>query len=702
MKLKCLFLGLLLSVSAVSAIAKDDKTIKNVEVQEVTVSASRMNSQLKNLPQKIEIIDAKQIKELPSANLAEVLKRATNLDIIQYPGLSATIGMRGFSPSAHSRSYTLLLIDGRPSGSTNLAAIGLNNVERIEVVKGPYSVLYGSDAMGGVINIITKKADGQTEGSVSAEAGSFGNVKLNSSFTGRFSDRLFFGVGYSRERQDKDYRIGKNNLLSMKDYEELILDKASYGDNMDNTTYEFNQLNANLTYLITNKWQANARMAYTFAYDVETPGNYWGSYGQSKKDIDRLNLYVDLSRQTQNNTLTFSPYYTNEKDPNYSDNTEDGFISFESEIQNYGFQLQDKMTFGELNVLAGIDHNTNDYHSERWEAIGTPADPYKPDNTISNTALFSQISYITNRLDLSAGLRFDHFKYTLEANEALGSSKSDESYSTLNPSVGVQYHFAENMKGHASFGSAFSVPDAYKVAGSYKAYYEYVGNPDLKPEKSRTFDIGISYQTRNGGFKNDFTFFTTKHDDRIVRENITDTEKTYVNADKGNMNGLEWIASFDFGSMAGNKYKLELYSNWTFMFKDEVTTTDDDGNSITQDMLYTRKTNGSFGLIYGNNKNFTSRLNARYVGKRLEEDSFPLLRPDITSDDYYTDGGYTADDAVLQQPDFLLFDYSMTYSVNQHTDFGVTISNLMNENYSEKDGYNMPGRSIMAKLAYTF
>jgi vitamin B12 transporter len=67
------------------------------------------------------------------------LKRTTNLDIIQYPGASASVGMRGFPPSAHNRNYTLVLIDGKPAGTTNLSSIPSDFVQRIEVVKGPYS-----------------------------------------------------------------------------------------------------------------------------------------------------------------------------------------------------------------------------------------------------------------------------------------------------------------------------------------------------------------------------------------------------------------------------------------------------------------------------------------------------------------------------------------------------------------------------------
>ena len=69
---------------------------------------------------------------------------------------------------------------------------------------------------------------------------------------------------------------------------------------------------------------------------------------------------------------------------------------------------------------------------------------------------------------------------------------------------------------------------------------------------------------------------------------------------------------------------------------------------------------------------------------------------------YYAEGGYKATDKILKHPEYLLFDYSVGYAFTEKVNFGVTVSNLLDENYSEKDGYNMSGRSIVAKLAYTF
>ena len=691
-------MGLLCSLGAAADLLDSTKVYP---IQEVTVHASRMEQKLKNLPQKVEIISQSLINSLPCENLAEVLKRTTNLDIIQYPGLSAAVGMRGFSPSAHSRSYTLLLIDGKPAGTTNLATIDLNNVEQIEIVKGSYSVLYGSDAMGGVVNIITQKGGAIPEGHVSVESGSFGYRKFSGNFTGNSGTKLTYGLGYSRQEQTKDYRIGQKNLLKISDVDKLILDKASYGDAMDNSQYELNAANAFVNYDISKQWKISAEGAYTFAYDVETAGNYWGTYGQSKKDVNRLNLYVTLEQNNAKNHFRFSPYYTNDQNPNYSDNTDKGFISFKSTVKESGYQLQDNYKLGNFDVLIGTDLKVYDYVSNRFSAIGTPADPYKPNNKFTNVAAFTQLAYSVKNLNLNAGVRYDRFTYHIDANDGLKAPEANADYNTVNPSVGAQYQFLKNFKAHSSFGTAFSVPDAFKVAGKYTVSGKsYVGNPDLDPEKSRTTDFGLGYSSAKNSLRFDVSYFQTLHDHKIVEEKMASGEYTYVNANDSKMEGIELMSSFNLGQFLPERPELEAYVNFTWILKNDFT--QQVGTEIlSRDMQYVRKANGNFGLNYRHNR-ISMRLNSRYIGSRLEKDSFSSIRTGITSADYYTKGGYVASDKILQHPEYMLFDYSIGYAFSEKVNFGITVSNLLDENYSEKDGYNMPGRSIVAKLAYKF
>ncbi|MGD9931899.1 MAG: TonB-dependent receptor plug domain-containing protein [Mangrovibacterium sp.] len=688
------------------------EVIDSLNVEEVVVTASRLDAKLKNIPQKVEVIGQDEIRSGSQESLVEVLKQYTNIDLVQYPGISATISMRGFSPSAVSRSYTLVLIDGKPAGTTNLAAINLNNVERIEIVKGPYSSIYGSDAMAGVVNIITKKNEGKLQGQASVEYGSFEKQAANVFLAGDVADGIGFTAGFSHQKRNKNYKIGEHNFLDLSESDKLLLDKNSYGDRMENSKYELNSVNAGLNGQFGEKWSASANAIYTYGNKIGVPGNYWGSYGQALKDVRRLNLYSDVEYKTSKSTFRFSPYFTQENDPNYSDNSNEAFINFESRVREYGFQFQDMITLGNLKATMGVDYKTYDYHSERYSDATTPAAPYKPDNRNLNTALFAQLAYSSGKLDLNGGIRYDHFTYELDANEDLNSVKSDEDYNTVNPSIGAQYHILDNLRFHASAGTAFFVPDAYKVAGNYEVsvYFpewdytwvaSYAGNPDLKPEKSKTVDFGFKYNLLDQAFNADLTYFKTYHKDKIADYTLENGTTSYMNADKAQMEGLELMSSFDFGVLANRKYKLELYSNWTFMFKSELEI-DDAGITLKKDMQYVSKTTGSFGVFYDSFNGLTSRINARFIGPRLEMDRFALLRPDYSSDNYYTRKDYTLADEIIQHSNYMVFDYTLGYKFKKGFSIQGSVLNALDENYTEKDGYNMPGRSFQVKVGYAF
>jgi vitamin B12 transporter len=690
---------------------------RNYFMDEVVIQSSRLGNKMKNIPQKVEIITKKDIQEVPNENLSEVIKRLTNLDVVQYPGASSSVGMRGFSPCAHSRSYTLILINGKPAGTTNLASLIPSDIERIEVIKGPYATLYGSDAMGGVINIITETINNVFKGNVSLEGGNFGFYRFDGTVSGKILPGLRGGFGISSMKQGKDYLIGKSNLLKISDLEKLMIDNNSYGDTMNHSKYDLSCVNTRIEWDICNLWSANAEVTYTFGNDIETPGNYWGSYGYSKKQIKRVNAYANIERKNDKGVLSFSPYFTKEDEPDYSDISSEGFVSFKSDISEYGFQLQQQNSFLFLKTVCGIDFGVNDYHSERFEFSGTPASPYKPDNRNSNGALFGQLSYSSDHIDINAGVRFDHFISHVEANEILHSVASDNSYNSFNPSIGVQYRLLDNLKVHSSFGTAFSVPDAFKTAGSFDVYVyypewnytwkqSYVGNPDLKPERSGTIDMGVGFFTQNRAFHGDITFFHTRHIDKIIDSYIDDVTKTYINANGSVMDGLEFSADYDIGSLFNERFSLSLYSNWTWLFNSYYSNT---ATSITgtdstyyRDQLYVRKLNGNFGISYRDKNGFSARLNGRYEGFRLEDDSFGLLRPGIKESDYTTDGGYTASEKILKYPDFIVLDFSARYTLKTKLSFGLNISNLMDENYTEKDGYNMQGRQIKFNIGYQF
>lgn len=704
---KKLSLGIVALFFAGTFLLAQEPVEQSYDLDEVVVTATRMNLPLKSIPQKVEIIDSKKIATIPAENAAELLKRATNLDIIQYPGALATVGMRGFSPSAHSRSYTIVMIDGLPSGTSNLATLPTSIIERVEVVKGPYSVLYGTDAMGGVINIITKKATLDKSAQVTLRGGSFGTTSFDADASGMLSDKLGIVVGFSNQMQLKDSRIGANNLLKVSEKEELILDKKSYGDIYNNTTYQMSQLFGKVNYAINNRWNASVSSFYNMAYDVKSPGNYFTQLA-SKKDINRFNLFGELAyTSTNGDRLTISPYYSNERNSNYEgfENTADNFISFRDNVSEYGVRTNYTRTFNAVRFLAGIDHDVLDYQSDRQSEKGTEASPYKPDNRNQRTSAFAQVNYNIEKFSINAGARASYIKYEIFKHDSLNNDGSTDDYFYFNPSLGFKYNLPQGFNLHASIGTAFSIPDAFATSGFYEVNTvvggwpfkrAYLGNADLKPETSVTYEGGIGYT--GGAFYFDLTYFNTAHRNKIITETKNDTT-FYNNAQSARMSGVELIASMDIGQLAGWRDKLEIYGGLTHMFTNTFTETE---THKVKELPFVNKANGNFGIYYEHRDGFSTRLHARYKGSRLERDGFTRARPLITADDYYTKGGYEAGDRMLLLSDHLLFDYSAYYNITPRARIGISVSNLFDENYTEKDGYNMPGRSITGSVRYTF
>jgi vitamin B12 transporter len=710
---KKIFSGIIALVFAGTFLQAQESAEQSYNLDEVIVTATRMGLPLKNIPQKVEIIDSNKIATIQADNAADLLKRTVNLDIIQYPGASAAVGMRGFAPSAHNRNYTLVLIDGKPAGTTNLTSIPVDFIERIEVVKGPYSVLYGSDAMGGVINIITRKPDGTRTGNVSISAGNFGQTNFNGYASGGVSDNVSLAVGFSRKAQDKDYRIGKKNLLSITETEELILDKKSYGDIMDNTQYHINQFMGKLNIGFTDEWSADLSGIFVTSNDIETPGNYWHSYGLSKKDFDRTNTMLDIRRTTFDNTLLISPYYSVYNESNYNNDTPEGFINSKESVKQYGLKLSDTNIWGDFQMIGGIDLDALNVSSERFSDKLTPTNPYRPDHNSLASSVFVQGAYTKGDLFVNAGIRYNYTKFTLEADDFLNNEKKSTGYSNLNPSIGIKYFLTPLLNIHVSAGNAFYVPDAYKTAGRYQVgNTQYRGNEDLKAETSTSFDFGFNV-SNNEWLNIDLTYFHALYTNKIVNDRKTDeatneTYTTYTNADNGRMNGLEIMFSSDIAKALESRYSLELYAGLTHLlnnkFDETVGKGTPDEKTLTKDMLYVRRSTGNFGITFDTNNGFVTCLNARYIGKRLENDwmAWDNLRPDIKPEDYYTKSDYEATDQILQHSAHLVFDYSAYYNVTPQARIGISVSNLFDENYTEKDGYNMPGRSIMGSVSYSF
>ncbi|RUT79172.1 TonB-dependent receptor [Ancylomarina longa] len=689
----------------------DSTAVKHLNLSEVQVNASRVNAKMKDLPQKVDVISRRVIEASPAADMAGLLKASSSVDIQQYPGVNAGIGIRGFSASTSSK-YAVILINGKPAGTKNIATIDLNNVERVEILKGPFSAQYGSAAMGGVVNIVTKESTGDIAGAVDLQYGSFQTSKANMNVGGALSDVFDFDFAYSYYNQAKDYKVGDHNFYD-EDYAKTILDVSTYGERMENSQLLKQNFDARLGIKLSENWKINYNASYFLADDVEAPGTFWHIYGMNKKDLDKFSTGMDVLGQIGNHKLTISPFYSKENSDFFSKDMDANYYqSSENVFKNYGFLINDAIAIGKHTFALGIDNNTEKYESTLWGNSGDEAAPYLPNYSHSATGIFGQIHFklFNDKLNASVGTRFDQIAFKINENQFLNAKSKTENYSVLTENIGLKYDLGLGLAAHASWGNAFLAPDAYQVAGSFSTIYATTkGNPNLDPEKSNTFDLGFAYKDFKKGINFDLTYFQTHHKDKIVTESIDpdgtpyngDEYNTYMNANKADMNGLEVVASYDFGALSDYDYSLRVYLNYTHLF-DATVETKSGNEYLESQMKYVRDNTASFGIEFDNLKGFTTRLNGRYIGHRYEDNwittwaKTPInfkgadVRPDLLNE------------SVLRHPVSYVFDYSANYTFKEKYSVGITISNLLDENYTEKDGYNMPGRAVIAKIGYRF
>ncbi|WP_461638652.1 TonB-dependent receptor plug domain-containing protein [Labilibaculum euxinus] len=680
--------------------AKDTTAVKHLNLSEVKINASRVNAKMKDLPQKVEVVTRRMIEATPAVDMGELLKKTAGVDIIQYPGISSAVSMRGFAPST-SNKYNVILIDGKPAGTTNIATIDMSNVERVEILKGPFSAQYGSSAMAGVINIVTKESTQSITGNASVSYGSFETYTGSLNAGGALSESMDFDVSCNYQKQGKDYKIGKNNIYD-KDYAETILDPTTYGEKMEHSQFERQNASARLGFILDENWKINIHQSVFIANDVETPGSFWHVNGMNSKDMNKYTTSADVLGKIGNHKLSLSPFHTKEESTTFNSKYGDT----ENIHKNYGFILQDAFKVGEHSFAFGIDNKNDVSESNKWNTLGDITAPSTPKYKNVSTGIFGQVNTNTldGKLNIAIGARYDLVKLKLEADDLLGNEASSEEYNVFTQNVGVKYEFLEGLAVHSSWGNAFYAPDAFQKAGMYTtAYGTTKGNPNLKDEQSNTFDVGFEYKNFGKGFNFDFTYFKTHHNNMIVSYSVDpdgtayngDEYKTYKNANFADMDGIEIESSFDFGALADYNYSLKLYANYTHIIDAIVTQrvkqTDGTYKNEESQMRYVRDNNANFGIEFDNLNGLSTRLNARYIGHRYEDNWYTYypIRTNVT-------------EKVLRHPVSMVFDYSASYTIKEKYTIGLSVSNLLDENYTEKDGYNMPGRAITAKFGYKF
>ncbi|AFZ47097.1 TonB-dependent receptor [Cyanobacterium stanieri PCC 7202] len=547
-------------------------------------------------------------------------------------------------------AQVLILLDGRPIndvgffGGFDLSNFTTDNIERIELLPGGSSTLYGSDALGGVINIVSRRGTGETpQVSVRANVGSFGLNEQAISSRGE-TNGVSWAVGYTRTQSDNNFpfRIDRIGLQSQRENADVLYNNFNVqlaGNMGDRHNLTFNALYLNKDFGVAGGIPIPNS---TGAFNSLTP-----LARQSTNEV-LLDLTLASKLGEGEDSLLTTRIYGDFLDYNFNNPTPFGG---EDQVNRraLGLQVQHNWQITPTqNITYGFD-----YRNTRADntTINNNLSTLNYDGNIAQQAIFASYAVdFSPQFNLNLGLRQDF--------------NSLVNGSFTSPSVGARYHITPQTTLRANYGRSFRAPQVLNLEGL--GAFNVVGNPELKPERGNSFDIGIDQQLGNRGLLR-LTFFSNRIDNLINFE--FGNPSTYSNIGEIRTTGLEadlnvQIAPNIFG-----------FANYTL-----------NNPRILRD---------NNPAIEGNQLSFrgANRLN---VGIAYERNIYlALILSNLNS--YFVDNANTE-----SLPGYTTMDFKTRIPLSGNVNFTGAIDNIFDRQYEQFPGFPALGRNFRVGLSATF
>ncbi|MDF1547805.1 MAG: TonB-dependent receptor [Bacteroidales bacterium] len=658
---------------------------KDQKIGEVIVTADRRPRNLEDIPARLDVITPREVKSYPATNVDNYLQAIPNVYVNRSWGIfskNSSVTMRGMDGTAR----VLVLLDGVPlnqsaGGGINWHLIESEQVEKIEVLKGPASALYGNNAMGGVINIITKKNEKRTAAGGSLQAGTYKTIGGSLNFGNNFiknnkgvywSGDAFYrqGDGYiivpEHERDSTDtplaikeyslnlssgYRFNKNHIIDF--------GIRLYDDKRDEGIQVFEKNGSYLKYT-TQNYKAN----YT--------GNIHG-FNIYANAFYHIQDYYELAERLNETGDSYKLYDRNQTSKDYG-----VWLNIVKKVGN-----NDELSFG-------IDYKHGNFVAE--DIYFTSTDYSLRGGDIDFYALFLQndLNLLNGNLIVSAGLRADiaQFKNGYLLVQAptpvtafennLSESFRETNWNNVSPKIAVRYKFRPYLHTYLSFATGFMPPKLDDMVSSRKVNTGFkIANPDLKPETLTNYELGFDIFPSDKiklnlsayySLGNDFQYFEGTGDtvdiDRPVlkRENISNVEiyglEAAINYQPADYVTLK--ANYTYNHSEIKKFNLSAYS----------------GDDLSGKLIAETPPHQAYLGIFFTNKIVDINLVFNYVSEMWQDE---LNTAKLAA--------YNTLDLRLQK--------SIT-----HFNFSIDIQNIFDYQYIDKKGGLAPGRFIMAKIGF--
>ncbi len=669
----------LVLLSTITSFVLIQNSFANTALEDVTVTtATKTEKNIDGVSASVIIVTKEDIEKISASTLKDVFEKipSINAQFGRFPHPSsaskASVSIRGAGANG-----TLILIDGkRLSGETEgpyeLNRIPAAMIERIEIVKGSMSTLYGSDAIGGVINIITKKVD-----------------KNNSTLDVKYGQN---GHGEAKEKNVNFTTAGKKEDIKYKLFGSII-DTSSYSKNKSYTQVATNPTTgAVLAANPQNKITGTNKVTFGDDSNVKNIGT------RIEKDLnDSVTLGVDLNYLDENREGTYigsAQYAGGGLIKNTPVNSEDNNRRFDVS-SDLKYQINDDLS-GQTKVYRSYYKKRNETTPITFEGpVSTKFSANVTIDTIESNLTYSlndsniittgvefreetrdssainpvasSSDFITKKVKYESLFVQDEIALTDSLNATMGAryDKISNADNKATIQAGLVQKLTENTNLRANYAQGYRAPDIaelYVVSPSYKdgkrfgsdvIYGPKTTAYDLKPEQSQTFEIALSNRLEK--LFSEIVLFNTKIDDKIELVSYGAGNAKYYtseNLDKVDIKGVELNLDYTLNHNADLNFNLTYLNT-----KDK---------STNKELIFTPDLSASLGFNYKILSNVATNLSLRYLGEQYSD-----TQNSATTDDY------------------TLVDVGVNYDVNKTLTLYTGIDNIFDKEIEEELGTNV-------------
>ena len=623
-----------LAVSSFSAQVISDT---NAEIEEVLVSASLIPITASRSANAVTVIDRAQLRNRATVSLSNILRDVPGFSVSQVGVLGSQTQIRVRGAEAN---HLLVTIDGveanDPSQGDEFSwgTLTASDIERIEIIRGPQSSLRGSDAVAGVVNIITRSAEKSSVG-LFLESGSWATHHSG------------FNIGY--KQGDFDIRFGLSHI-------------ESEGDNIARTGDE-NDGYRNTTYNIRSGLKLSDQIDISFAARESDGMNQF----DADNDFDGLIEDQDRVSEFENSTMRFQGDYSSKdgtwqhkvlisqskSDNNAFADKAKGNVtaSTKDQIQYIGSFTWDQ---GAQNIAALVEREKEDW-MQRGEITWGVYDPNQDRERDTDSVAVEYRTDINDHLTLAASARHDD-------NSEFDSAKTYRAEAI--------YQLTEAIRLRGAVGTAVKNPTFTERFGFYT---NFIGNPNLIPEESTSWELGADQLIMGGALTLSLTIFEAELENEIDGFVYDPATFAYTSS---NINGTSERKGAELSAVGNISESMSLSAAYTY--------TDSTGDDAVREVRRPRHI-ASLNLGWQAAHNLHLNTNIQFTGEQTDVYFPPFPEPS----------------QVVALSNHTLVNINLNYSATEKFEMYLKLENALNENYEEVFGYQTLGFGASLGLRYS-